>query len=109
MPSELEQDFHKKMVDIYRQAKEAGYVASRFLQMVSEIGGVEAAKTLINASTPSDGYTELFKIGRLDLTVEALVVSDLKWQKLFDFEEVNRAKKRLEDYQYRIHSHSSHK
>jgi hypothetical protein len=100
IPTDLEQEFHKGMIDIYRQAKEAGYVASRFLQMVSECGGVEAAKTLINSPTPSDGYTELFKMERLDLTVETFVVKNPKWHPLFELEEIERARKRLKDFGY---------
>jgi hypothetical protein len=101
MPSELELQFHRAMVDIYRRAlEEAGYNATRYIQMVGENGGRETAKTLINASTPSDGYTELWKRNRLDLTVEAVVVQDAKWHPLFEPEEIERAKQRLKDYKY---------
>lgn len=101
MPSQLELDFHRAMVDVYRRAKtEAGYDANRFIQMVSEIGGVEAAKSLINSSTPSDGYTELHLRKRLDLAVEALVVENPKWHALFEPEEIQRAKVRLKEYGY---------
>lgn len=44
---ELKHSFHKAMVRIYRDAQEHGYTASRFLQLVSEKGGYEAAKQLI--------------------------------------------------------------
>jgi hypothetical protein len=57
------------MVDIYQSAKdELGYNATRYIQMVSELGGVETSRRLICASTPSDGYTFLCEHGRLDLT-----------------------------------------
>ncbi len=60
MKSQLEEAFHEAMVQIYHRAKiEASYNATRFIQMVSEHGGVEAAKILINTENPSDGYTEL--------------------------------------------------
>lgn len=101
MPTELEKEFHAAMVDVYRHAKEeAGYPAIRFIQMVSEHGGCKAAKTLINADTPSDGYTELWKRGRLDLTVEALVIDNPQWHPLFEAAELERAKQRLIDYEY---------
>lgn len=52
----LEQQFTQAMFDIYRRAKsEAGYNATIFLQMISDRGGVDTAKKLINASKPSDG------------------------------------------------------
>ena len=57
MPTELEKLFHSAMLDIYRRAKsEVGYNASRFLGMVSEQGGYEAACTLLHAPKVSDGY-----------------------------------------------------
>ena len=74
MPTELENEFHEAMVNIYRRANnEANYDARIFFQMVSEHGGLKAAKRLINSSTVSDGYTALWEKRRLDLTVEALV------------------------------------
>jgi hypothetical protein len=72
MPS-LEQQFTRAMFDIYRRAKtEAGYNATIFLQMISDRGGLDTAKKLINASKPSDGYTHLYERGHLNLTVEAV-------------------------------------
>ena len=103
MITPLEEQFHQAMVGIYRRAKtEAGYNAMRYIQMVSEEGGRSAAKILINANTPSDGYTELWKRGRLDLTVEALVIADPLWHALFEPEEIERARKRLAEYKYPV-------
>ena len=62
--------------------------------------GLETAKYLINSEKPSDGYTHLYERGRLDLTVEALVVEDARWHSLFTSEELVRARKRLEQYGY---------
>ncbi len=66
----------------------------RILQMLS------TAKFLINADKPSDGYTALFEKGRLDLTVEAMVVEEPRWYPLFTEEELTRARKRLSAYGY---------
>lgn len=105
MPTQLELDFHAAMVNIYRRAKkEADYNAARFIQMVTDQGGREAAKTLINADTPSDGYAALWTRGRLDLTVEALVIENPQWHSLFTPEEIERARKRLAQYEYRVNS-----
>jgi hypothetical protein len=97
----LEQKFEQAMFDIYRRAKsEAKYNASLFLQMVTTRGGVDTARYLINQPNPSDGYTHLYERGRLDLTVEAMVVEDQRWHSLFQPEEIARARKRLSDYGY---------
>ncbi len=95
-----EREFHKAMIHIYEKARdETGYLATRFLQMVTEHGGVETAKILINADKPSDGYSALWERKRLDITVEALV-QDPRWESLFTPDEINRARQRLIDYGY---------
>ncbi|MBV9550892.1 MAG: hypothetical protein JO256_14575 [Alphaproteobacteria bacterium] len=94
--------FDEAMFDVYRRAKtEAKYNATVFLQMLTDNGGLATAKTLINSAKPSDGYTALYLRGRLDLTVEALVMDNPRWHGLFESEELKRAQKRLEDYQYK--------
>lgn len=53
---ELELRFHRAMIRIYEDAKrDAGYTATRFLQMISERGGLATARQLVVSSTPSDG------------------------------------------------------
>lgn len=72
------------MVGIYRAAKEQlGHNATRYIQMVGELGGVETARRLIHSDAPSDGYSFLWEHGRLDLSVEALVADNNEWHPLF--------------------------
>jgi hypothetical protein len=100
MDDGLKRGFHEAMIDVYRRAKtEAGYNATRYLQMVSEQGGLDAARTLIRATTVSEGYTALWERGRLDLTVEALVLQS-PWRSLFTEAELSIAAKRLTEYGY---------
>jgi hypothetical protein len=99
---DIDAQFDQAMFDVYRRAKqEADYPATIFLQMLTENGGRRTAKTLINSPKPSDGYTALFMRGRLDLTVEALVIEDERWHVLFTDEELERARKRLNEYRYK--------
>lgn len=98
----LEQAFEEAMFNIYRVAKsEAGYKATIFLDMVTTRGGLATARYLINAPKVSEGYTHLYERGRLDLTVEALVVEDERWRALFTEDEIVRADKRLAEYGYK--------
>jgi hypothetical protein len=86
------------MVSIYvRAKKEAGYNATRFLQMIESRGALDTARTLINSATPSDGFTALWEAGRLDLTVEAHAL-DPQFQPLFSLEERKIAADRLRQY-----------
>lgn len=94
--------FDQAMFEIYHRAKEeAGYNANIFPKMISDNGGLQAARTLINASRPSDGYTALYERGRLDLTVEAMIVENPIWHELFLPDELERAKRRLQQYDYK--------
>jgi hypothetical protein len=98
----LERLFHKAMVRVYERAKsEAGYNATRFIQMVAEQGGVAAARVLIGSKAPSDGFVALWQARRLDLTVEALVLEP-NWFDLFTAAEREAARQRLTDYGYRF-------
>ena len=87
----LEAAFHDAMMNIYRRAKsEVDYNATRFLRMVGEQGGHQAALTLLHSPDVSEGYTALWELGRLDLTVEALILQP-EWQELFTDEDRARA------------------
>ncbi|MGI8333693.1 hypothetical protein ACRYCC_27405 [Actinomadura scrupuli] len=95
---ELERQFNRAMTAIYETAKrELGYNATRFLQMLSERGGVATARQLLWSDTPSDGFTTLWTHGRLDLTVEAHVLL-AEYESLFSEEDRQKARERLERY-----------
>lgn len=101
MASDPHPEFTKALFDVYRRAKdEANYNATIFLGMISKSYGFATAKTLINASQPSDGYTALYTRGRLDLTVEATVIENSQWHPLFTDDELQRARRRLGQYGY---------
>jgi hypothetical protein len=96
--SQTERKFHQAMVEIYETAKrELGYNAGRFLQMISEQGGVATAKQLLWSDQPSEGFTTLWEHHRLDLTVEAHVLLD-EYAILFIDADRQQARDRLELY-----------
>lgn len=86
------------MVAIYDEAKRSlSYNATRFIQMVSEHGGVAAARQLLRATNVSDGFTVLWEKGRLDLSVEAHVLLP-EFESLFTEDERVIARSRLREY-----------
>jgi hypothetical protein len=102
MPDPLKQ-FDQAMFTIYQRAKsEAHYNATIFLNMLTSKGGLATAKYLINAEHPSDGYTHLYERGRLDLTVEAMIVENTQWHSLFTEPELAKARQRLRAYGYEL-------
>jgi hypothetical protein len=98
---EIERRFHRAMISIYETAKrELGYNATRFLQMISEQGGLAAARQLLWSDAPSEGFTTLWERGRLDLTVEAHVLH-AEFAPLFTDKDREQARARLEAYGWR--------
>ncbi len=98
--SDVERRVGEAMFAIYREARDIGYTPSIFLRMLNEKGALQTARQLINASQPSDGYTRLWELRRLDLSVEAVVHDNAEWHGLFTQDELQRCKKRLTDYGY---------
>src|SRR6266508_3374250 len=69
---DLAKDFHRDMIWLYQRAKtEAAYNATRFIEMVSTLGGVQTARLLLASPTVSEGFAALWERGRLDLSVES--------------------------------------
>lgn len=97
--NELENRFHKEMINTYLEAKKLKYNAAYFLQMVTDKGGYMAAKQLVHTDTPSEGFTKLWQLKRLDLSVEVLVLKP-EYQSLFTNEERQICIDRLRKYEY---------
>jgi len=98
----IEANFHSEMLKIYEEAKkQCNYNATYFLRMVSEMGGLEAAKRLLSTDAPQYGFTKLWECGRLDISVEYLVLKP-EFKSLFTKEELKTARGRLETYGYTI-------
>jgi hypothetical protein len=85
MSESLEKQFHDQMRRIYREASAFGYRPTYFLRMVEEYGGVMAARNLLRKGI-SDGLERLAREGRLDISMEALVLKE-PWSELFSEEE----------------------
>jgi hypothetical protein len=95
----LKKSFDGAMLSIYQRAlAEARYPAVRFLQMLNQHGGVETANRLL--PNMSDGFAELWKRNRLDLTMEALIIL-ARWRPLFTEEQLKVAEDRLRDAGYK--------
>ena len=92
----LEDKFNNMMLDLHhRMATETGFKSTTLLEMIAKNGGVGTAKQLLNAPRISDGYAFLVEKGRLDLTVEAIVLDNPQFHGLFSDKELATAKRRL--------------
>lgn len=91
----LENKFTQELIEKSEKAKkDCKYNPTRFLQMIANNGGVKTAKLLIAKDQISDGFVTLQMCGRLDLSMEAVVV-DKKYAGLFTDDEVNTCFMRL--------------
>ena len=95
----LEDEFHREMEAIYQVAVSLDYHPTYFLRMVHEQGGVAAAKRLLGTSVAQSGLTKLWELGRLDISMEALIL-DERWKPLFSDAERQAARERLNDCDY---------
>jgi hypothetical protein len=87
------------MRNIFSEATKIGYKPTEFLRMVNKDGALQTAKRLILSNTLSTGFSRLWELNRLDLTVEALALRE-PWRQLFTEDEIERAQQRLEKMNY---------
>ena len=98
--SASEAAFDEAMMQVYMRAKsEADYVPTRFLQMLQEHGGVETARRLLPQM--SEGFAKLWEKGRLDLTVEYVILQP-QWRSLFTDAERDIARRRLQECGWKV-------
>jgi hypothetical protein len=89
------------MQEVYRAGKREGrYSAPLFAELLKSQGGLETARRFIHSPDYAAGFTALWERKRLDLTVEAVIVSEAKWHSLFTAEEIEICRKRLKEYGY---------
>ena len=95
----LEDELTEELRGTYEAARKRGYVATYFLQMLQEHGGVETAKRLLAKSESQAGLFELWQLNLLHESMEAAVMQD-KFQPLFTEVELAEAHRRLEELGY---------
>jgi hypothetical protein len=101
--SALEGQFDQAMLDIYSLAGLAtGYWAGYFLRSVRKDGGLVAARKLLWKNGTSAGFERLKAEGRLDLSMEALMLKP-EFRELFTEEELARAGDRLAEHGYDLY------
>jgi hypothetical protein len=96
----LEAEFETALRGTYEAARKRGYVATYFLQMLDEHGGVETARRLLAKSEPQTGLFELYDLGILNESMEAVIWDNPRYHPLFTPEEIGEAYRRLEELRY---------
>lgn len=96
----LEAEFTQALEGTIEAAKARGYIPTYFMQMLSEHGGVETAKRLLAKSEPQTGLFELWNLGILHESMEAVICDNLRFRPLFEAAEIAEAHRRLEELNY---------
>lgn len=91
---DLEHEFDLAMRGTYETARANGYIATYFLQMIEQYGGVETARRLLAAPGPQSGLYRLWELELLSDSMEALVCQK-QFKPLFSDDEIDIARARL--------------
>jgi hypothetical protein len=99
----LEEEFDQRMQELHRKGRlEARFSAPLFGESLKQRGGLETARRFIHSADYAPGFTKLWERKRLDLTVEAVIVAEPRWQPLFTAEELKVCRDRLREYGYTV-------
>jgi len=96
----LETEFTDALRGTYEAARKRGYVATYFLQMLEEHGGVETAKRLLAKPDPQEGFSRLWEMGLLHESMEAVIWDNTRFHPLFTPGEIEEVHQRLDALGY---------
>ena len=96
---ELRDKFQAAMITTYEEGVKRGYYPTYFLGMLHEYGGVDTAKRLLAKQEVQTGLMKLYELELLDSSMEAYVIKE-QFKPLFSAEEINEARRRLEELGY---------
>lgn len=92
--------FEERIRQMIVETKSIGYNPTYFIRMAQELGAVSACKQLLNNKKLHDGLCRLWKEGRLDLTIENIILEP-QWVNLFAETERKSARDKLRELSYK--------
>lgn len=96
----LEDEFTEALEGTIVAAKKRGYNPTYFMQMLADYKGRETAKRLLAKTEPQTGLFELWELGLLHESMEAVIWDNPKYHIFFTPEELREVHKRLEQLNY---------
>jgi hypothetical protein len=104
----LEEAFHRRLLAAVMEVKQHTHAGiKKTLEQIQSVGGLQAAKDLLRSSfdvllnrfwdRPGDYFRAAKRVGRMDLTVEAVVLEPT-WAGLFNREELDTAASKLSEH-----------
>lgn len=97
----LKNKFNAEVMESIKQIKKEIYTPTRFIRMLYQYNNnaVEVVKTLV-AKDSTIGIEKLYQKGKLELSIEALVIKP-EYKELFPIEIVNICSRKLEKLGYK--------
>ena len=92
--SAIETQFEQAAREICLKARAAGYSPIRFERMLREHGALATAHQLLAANRFHDGFTRLWELKRLEISLECVVLKPA-YRSLFTPQELAVARQRL--------------
>jgi hypothetical protein len=97
----LEDYLYQRLIMAEEESKKVlKYASFPFIEMLHSYGAIGTARRILS-SPMTTAYGSLWEKGRLDLTLEALIIEDPKVHALFTDEELNTARHRLKECGYK--------
>ncbi|CAA7603117.1 Hypothetical protein DEACI_3940 [Acididesulfobacillus acetoxydans] len=97
---QLKRELRERYISTYNECKRFKYSPRAFLDMVvSNEDIVEVTRRLVYKEGGTSGFATLFENKRMDLSVEKIILES-KYRKLFTYEDLWAAYKRLRLYEY---------
>lgn len=93
--------FTHYLMDAVGEAEKLGYRPHRFKGMLNADGGYGTVNRILAGGKPSDGFTRLLELGKVELTCEAIIVES-KWRQYFDEDLLARAENLLRQVNYQF-------
>lgn len=99
MDAKENEEFTQYLLRAVREAEKLGYRPQRFKGMLNADGGYQTVNRVLASGKPSDGFTRLLELGRVNLTCEAIIVES-RWRPYFDEDLLARAENLLRQVDY---------
>lgn len=96
----LEDQFAQALNRAIEMARKHNYTPTYFMQMLGKYGAVETAKRLLANTEPQIGLFELWRLGILSESLEAVICDHPEFHGLFSETEIAEARRRLNELGY---------
>lgn len=101
------EEFTEYLKAAVREAERLKYYPNRFKSMLDADGGFDTVNRILTSGKPSEGFTKLWELGRVDLTCEAIIV-ETKWRSRFSSDLIAKAEKLLREVRYPFEAFKDH-